>query len=78
MNLRTLKIDSFITSMDYSSIKTVKGGVFTVHGSNCDHTLNTPGCGATNVQSCTGGGAGSGWNPSDGCSNNSCGECHAF
>lgn len=82
MNLNNLKIKSFVTDLTEKSSQTAKGGGFTVplptvNGSDCGGTLNAIECGATNVPACTGNSGGSGgWQPSIGCSNNSCAICY--
>lgn len=81
MNLKNLKVKSFVTNLDQENSTTIKGGFTvplpTVNGSDCGGTLNAIACGATNVPACTGNSGGSGgWQPSIGCSNNSCAICY--
>ena len=73
MNLKNLKVNSFVTDLDSNSSETVKGGF---DPTNTRPTGPCGGCDILTDQSC--GGGGGGWNPSDGCSNNSCAECYVF
>ena len=73
MSLNNLQVKSFVTNLGNNNAETIKGG-----GDALTHTQPTAVCGGCEIQTdqaCHGGG-GSGWVPSNGCSNNSCAECH--
>lgn len=74
MDLKKLKVKSFVTAFEHSSSDTIKGGAIT------DICLTNAVSCVTCVSDCFGGGGGGasgGACPSIGCSNNSCFECHA-
>ena len=77
MNLNSLSIESFVTSLEASGSKSLKGGNVPTGYSVCHNCDDDTGSGSGSGDPGPGG-TNTGWPPSQGCSNNSCAICHEF